>query len=228
MPPLDVWDIPSESATRVGHPGTVPGRTATARSSSSTRIAATWSWTRSCGSGSTAVAAVRTERHYIGFDTDEEYVALAERRIAEERKAMIRSASAGAARRRVTVSPGRSSSADGTAAEEDQAVMLGRKASELAHQALETCGFQDIERNVTYRDLGLTVDFRARDAGGGLWLFELSRGLFDDPARSAASRCVVAGAGQGLCPPRGPVAGIGAGRSRPADPTFDRLSGGTG
>ena len=35
------------------------------------------------GSGSTAVAAVRTDRRYVGFDTDADYVALAEKRIAE-------------------------------------------------------------------------------------------------------------------------------------------------
>jgi site-specific DNA-methyltransferase (adenine-specific) len=171
---IDVWDIPSESATRVGHPAPFPVELPR-------RLIELYTYRGDLvldpfvGSGSTAVAAVRTERHYIGFDTDEEYVALAERRVADEREAMIRSTSAGAARRRVTVSPGRSSPPGaGATPEEDQAVMLGRKASELAHQALATSGFEDIERNVAYRDLGLTVDFRARDAGGGLWLFELS------------------------------------------------------
>ncbi len=36
------------------------------------------------GSGSTAVAAVRSGRHYVGFDTDPEYVALARDRLAAE------------------------------------------------------------------------------------------------------------------------------------------------
>jgi site-specific DNA-methyltransferase (adenine-specific) len=35
------------------------------------------------GSGSTAVAAVRTDRRYVGYDTDPAYVALAEKRVAE-------------------------------------------------------------------------------------------------------------------------------------------------
>ncbi len=167
---IDVWDIPSESATRVGHPAPFPVELPR-------RLIELYTYRGDLvldpfvGSGSTAVAAVRTERHYIGFDTDEEYVALAERRIAEERAAMTRSASEGVARRRVTVSPGRSSPA--TTTPEDEGVVLGRKASELAHDALVACGFEEIERNVAYRDLGLTVDFRARDAGGGLWLFEL-------------------------------------------------------
>ena len=36
------------------------------------------------GSGTTAVAAVRTGRHYIGFETEESYCEIARRRIAEE------------------------------------------------------------------------------------------------------------------------------------------------
>jgi site-specific DNA-methyltransferase (adenine-specific) len=39
------------------------------------------------GSGSTAVAAVRTRRHYIGFDTDPAYCATARQRIAASRPA---------------------------------------------------------------------------------------------------------------------------------------------
>ena len=35
------------------------------------------------GSGSTAVAAVRADRRYVGYDTDPAYVALAEKRVAE-------------------------------------------------------------------------------------------------------------------------------------------------
>ena len=38
------------------------------------------------GSGSTAVAAVRTGRRYVGYDIDPEYVAIAEARIAEARE----------------------------------------------------------------------------------------------------------------------------------------------
>ncbi len=54
------------------------------------------------------------------------------------------------------------------------AVSRGQKARELAYQALVANGFGHIERNVAYGDLGIGIDFRARDAAGGLWLFELS------------------------------------------------------
>ena len=118
------------------------------------------------GSGSTAVAAVRTERHYVGFDTDPEYVALAERRIHEERHATP------VAIRRVTVVPGRAAgSADAVGG---QAVALGRKDRDIAEQALAAAGFTDIEHGAGFTDLGVAADYRARDARGATWLFLLS------------------------------------------------------
>jgi site-specific DNA-methyltransferase (adenine-specific) len=36
-----------------------------------------------CGSGSTCIAALETGRHYIGYDNEEKYVSLAEKRIKE-------------------------------------------------------------------------------------------------------------------------------------------------
>ena len=35
------------------------------------------------GSGQTAIAAIKTHRHYVGYDINEEYVKLAEKRIKE-------------------------------------------------------------------------------------------------------------------------------------------------
>ncbi len=37
-----------------------------------------------CGSGTTCIAALRTNRHFIGVDNSEEYVGLARKRILEE------------------------------------------------------------------------------------------------------------------------------------------------
>ncbi len=36
-----------------------------------------------CGSGSACVAAIKAGRHYIGYDTEEEYIHLAAKRIRE-------------------------------------------------------------------------------------------------------------------------------------------------
>lgn len=169
---IDVWHLPSESATRVGHPAPFPVELPR-------RLIELYTYRGDLvmdpfmGSGSTAIASIRTERHYVGFDTDETYVALAEQRIAEERSDLADPAAASIPRR-VTVPPGRSSSPAGSATAEHRAVSLGQKARELALGALVSSGFDHIERDVAYRDLGATVDFRARDASGGLWLFDLS------------------------------------------------------
>ncbi len=170
---IDVWDIPAESATRVGHPAPFP--VALPR-----RLIELYTYRGDLvldpfmGSGSTAVAAVRTERHYVGFDTDEIYVKLAEDRAAAERLGSVSSAATRPARQRVTVSPGRTRPPAADTSSEEHAVTLGQRARELAYRALASSGFEDIERKVAYRGLGLTVDFRARDASGGLGLFELS------------------------------------------------------
>lgn len=160
----DVWDLPSESATRVGHPAPFPVELPR-------RLIELYTYRGDLvldpfmGSGSTALAAVRTERHFVGFDTDPDYVALAGRRIDAER-----SASAVPADRRVTVAPGRvRHDADGA-----DPVALGMKARDLAELALADAGFTAVEAAVTMADLGVTVDYRARDARGRTWLFLLS------------------------------------------------------
>ncbi|MGD0880790.1 MAG: site-specific DNA-methyltransferase [Acidimicrobiales bacterium] len=161
----DIWDLPSESATRVGHPAPFPVELPR-------RLIELYTYRGDLvldpfmGSGSTAVAALRTERHYVGFDTDPDYVSLAERRIAAERAAVRDS------HRKVTVAPGRSAVADGLT--QDRAVALGRRARDIAEQALQAAGFTDIEQGTGFTDLGAAVDFRARDARGGVWLFLLS------------------------------------------------------
>ncbi len=168
---IDIWDIPTESATRVGHPAPFPVELPR-------RLIELFTYRGDLvldpfmGSGSTAVAAVRTERHYAGFDTDETYVALAEQRVADERSTGSGPGEGGPSRHRVTVSPGRS--AGSNAETEAGAVALGQKARAVARQALVTAGFVGIEDGVAYGDLGLGVDFRARDSSEGIWLFDLS------------------------------------------------------
>ena len=168
---IDIWDIPTESATRVGHPAPFPVELPR-------RLIELFTYRGDLvldpfmGSGTTAVAAVRTERHYAGFDTDETYVALAEQRVADERATGSGPGQGGPSRRRVTVPPGRSTGSD--ADTEAHAVALGQKARAVARQALVTAGFVGIEDGVAYGDLGLGVDFRARDSSGHTWLFDLS------------------------------------------------------
>jgi site-specific DNA-methyltransferase (adenine-specific) len=81
---IDVWELPAERATRVGHPAPFP--VALPR-----RLIELYTYSGDLildpfiGSGTTAVAAVETGRHYVGFDTEESYLALAESRIAAAR-----------------------------------------------------------------------------------------------------------------------------------------------
>lgn len=81
---LDMWEIPPESAKRVGHPAPFPIELPR-------RLIEMYTYVDDVvldpfmGSGSTAVAAVRTGRHFLGYDTDAAYVKLANERIVDER-----------------------------------------------------------------------------------------------------------------------------------------------
>lgn len=80
---LDVWRIPAESATRIGHPAPFPVGLPR-------RLIELYTYKGDVvldpfiGSGSTAVAAVRTGRRYVGYDTDPRYLRLAEDRLGRE------------------------------------------------------------------------------------------------------------------------------------------------
>ena len=80
---LSVWNIPPESAKRVGHPAPFPVALAD-------RIIKLYSYVGEVvldpfvGSGSTCVSAAKNNRHYVGYDISDEYCAIAERRIREE------------------------------------------------------------------------------------------------------------------------------------------------
>jgi DNA modification methylase len=79
---LDVWEIRSERARSVGHPAPFPVELPL-------RLIELYTYRSDLvldpfiGSGTTAVAAQRAERHYVGFDTEADYIALANRRLAE-------------------------------------------------------------------------------------------------------------------------------------------------
>jgi site-specific DNA-methyltransferase (adenine-specific) len=81
---LDVWEIPSESARKIGHPAPFPVALPH-------RLIELYTYEGDLvldpfmGSGSTALAAARSGRHYVGIETEPEYVALARARLAEER-----------------------------------------------------------------------------------------------------------------------------------------------
>jgi site-specific DNA-methyltransferase (adenine-specific) len=76
-----VWKFNPESARKVGHPAPFPVELPY-------RLVQMFSFTDDIvldpfmGSGTTAVAALQSGRKYVGYEIDEGYVALAERRLA--------------------------------------------------------------------------------------------------------------------------------------------------
>ncbi|HLI54372.1 MAG TPA: site-specific DNA-methyltransferase [Acidimicrobiales bacterium] len=144
---LDLWELPAESATRVGHPAPFPVELPA-------RLIDLYTYRGDLvldpflGSGSTAVAAVRSGRHFAGYDLDESYVRLAESRVEEERR---RAAPAGPAHR-------------------------GRSAKELAASAVEAAGFTNVQSD-RRQPGGVVVALTARDRHGDPWLFDLVGGF---------------------------------------------------
>jgi DNA modification methylase len=179
----DVWEFPPESATRVGHPAPFPVELPR-------RLIDLYTYEGELvldpfmGAGSTAVAAVRTGRHYVGFDTEPGYVERSLARVEEERALLARE---GATSRPVHIPPTpkrkavgeRPAPADGTApaapdpfAAVEQAVREGRKVRDVARLLLDAAGFRGVEENVKLAP-GVEVPFRARDARGRDWCFDL-------------------------------------------------------
>jgi len=77
-----IWTFPAQSARKIGHPAPFPIELPY-------RLIQLYTFEEDIildpfiGSGQTAIAAIRTNRHYVGYDINEEYVKLAERRIEE-------------------------------------------------------------------------------------------------------------------------------------------------
>jgi site-specific DNA-methyltransferase (adenine-specific) len=81
---IDIWEMPTASARRVGHPAPFPVDLPR-------RLIELYTYRGDLvldpfiGSGTTAVAAVQTNRRYVGFDTEQAYLDIARQRITGER-----------------------------------------------------------------------------------------------------------------------------------------------
>lgn len=160
---VDVWELPTESATRVGHPAPFPVQLPQ-------RLIDLYTYRGDLvldpfmGSGSTAVAAVRTGRHFLGYDTDPGYVAAASERIMAERRAPETPEGPLIPAVPVPVEPGESF--------RQRAVREGRRARELARWVLEDAGFSIVGENARL-EAGVEVSFVAEDLRSREWLFEV-------------------------------------------------------
>ncbi|HET6965069.1 MAG TPA: site-specific DNA-methyltransferase [Acidimicrobiales bacterium] len=151
---LDVWEMPAESATRVGHPAPFPVELPR-------RLIEMYTYRGDlvldpfAGSGSTAVAAVRAGRHYAGYDLDESYIRLAQARVAAEEG---------------PVEDGAGGHGEGEWA---RARREGRSARDVAAALLVEAGFVAVSPDGR-RPGGAEMSFRARDTAGEEWLFDVA------------------------------------------------------
>ncbi len=152
---VDVWEIPPESAARVGHPApfpiALPERLIHMNTYEGELVLDPF-----MGSGTTGVAAVRTGRHFIGFDTDAAYAAAAMTRIAgESPEAQVR----------LTAGSGRST----------DPLVGGWAAKDVAKSLLADAGYTDISDEAKVL-AGVQPTLSALDAKGRRWWFEVVGG----------------------------------------------------
>jgi site-specific DNA-methyltransferase (adenine-specific) len=163
----DVWEMAPESATRVGHPAPFPVELPR-------KLIDLYTYEEDLvldpfmGSGTTAVAAVQTNRYFVGFDTDQAYVERARERIAIERE-RLKPVAAVERPVRLPAVPSHDDDLDFQA----RAVREGKKAKDLAFLVLQEAGFRDIEKDVKAA-AGVEVNFTAYDQRGEKWYFDVS------------------------------------------------------
>lgn len=152
---VDVWEIPPESAARVGHPApfpvALPERLIHMNTYEGELVLDPF-----MGSGTTAVAAVRTGRHFIGYDTDAGYAAAAMARVGAE--SLLPQVQLAADAGRLT-----------------DPVAGGWAAKDLAESLLLAAGYTDVvdDRKVL---TGVQPTLSATDAKGRRWWFEVVGG----------------------------------------------------
>jgi site-specific DNA-methyltransferase (adenine-specific) len=167
---IDLWDIPPESAVRVGHPAPFPVELPQ-------RLIELYTYRGDlvvdpfAGSGSTAIAALRSDRHFVCYDTDAEYVELARKRVEEEREHLV-TAEASRRRRRVVI-PAVPQAAPEGEDPQARAVREGQRARDIARLVLEQCGFTELGEGRRFGS-GVEVNFVAKDAEGNRWFFDVS------------------------------------------------------
>ncbi len=171
----DLWELAPASATSVGHPAPFPIELPQ-------RLIELYTYEGDVvldpfmGAGTTAMAAVRTQRRYLGFETDPAYIERANERIDETRAAIEagREASEKVSIQLPATKPTVPTDGDDLQA---RALREGRQAPYLAKQILSDAGFVDIRTKVALRRLGIEIGLMATDATGSTWAFDISGGF---------------------------------------------------
>ena len=153
----DVWEFPSESASRIGHPAPYPVELPA-------RLIDLYTYQGDLvldpfmGSGTTAVAALRGRRPFVGYDTVAEYVEAARARVATAVADLDDESLPGAETRTEHL---------------DVAIAEGLKAQDVAGDLLSRAGFRDLAVGVRL-PCGVDVTFTAVDASGRRCCIELA------------------------------------------------------
>ena len=175
---LDVWNIAPESAKRVNHPAPFPVELPQ-------RLIGLYTYQDDLvvdpfmGSGTTLVAAIRSDRRYLGYDMDRAYVSAAKARVKDElrHRAHIHLV------RESVRTPNHTVPADERTRNalkdipddfQARASKEGKVAQALAEDLLIDSGFRITHRNSRIRGLGVTVNFVALDEEGIPWYFDVS------------------------------------------------------
>lgn len=183
---LDLWNIPAESAKRVGHPAPFPVELPE-------RLIHLYTWCDDLvldpfmGAGSTLVAAALTERRYVGFDLDPEFVELARERVEDVRTSgrpkitsVAPSETRQDARSKIEVPSG-----DKDEDFQARATREGKAAQALAEQVLvdeiHGAGFTIVRRKVRLKGLGVELNLHVQDRAGDDWYVDVSGAFLANP-----------------------------------------------
>lgn len=176
----DIWKFQPDRASRVGHPAPFPIELPR-------RLIALYTYEQDLvldpfmGSGTTAIAALQSRRRFAGFELDDQYIALAEKRIQDARS-QIEQDSRDNPKAGPSAPEGSETDAGpglhGNLAEiEDlqaRASKQGLAAKKMAKDLLALCGFEILQENARLGRLGIEVSFKARARNGILYFFDIS------------------------------------------------------
>ena len=169
----DVWEIPAESATRVGHPAPFPVALPK-------RLIDLYTYYDDLvldpymGAGTTAVAAVRSGRCYVGCETEVPYIDISNERIRDERERLVESQ---ARRERFKVLIPAVKKDDEQVQVDDpqaRAVREGQKAESIARVIVEECGFTGLSLKKKNLKCGVAIDLVAQSVDGATWHFDIT------------------------------------------------------
>jgi DNA modification methylase len=169
----DVWEIPAESATRVGHPAPFPVGLPK-------RLIDLYTYYDDLildpymGAGTTAVAAVRSGRRYVGCETEMPYIDISNERVTAER-ARLAEHQARLERFRVIIPASKNDSGESPPDDpQARAIREGQKAEDIARIIVEECGFTGLSLKKKALKCGVVIDLVAQSADGAIWHFDVT------------------------------------------------------